>query len=162
MSELQQAQSEARPMSKMDEKKRQIYIERRKRALNKGIPEDKVDQHLAKEDFERLPLETRVQHMIDTAFRRLAQEIVSLEYNDQMLSAAMDVNFRAIAKMLEKLGIPREQQLELLKEAKEDIEKDLAARKAKQDAEATANMKAETEQAGEPPAPPDEATVFGG
>jgi hypothetical protein len=153
-------------MSKMDEKKRQIYIERRKRALNKGIPEDKVDQHLAKEDFERLPLETRVQHMIDTAFRRLAQEIVSLEYNDQMLSAAMDVNFRAIAKMLEKLGISREQQLELLKEAKEDIEKDLAARKAKQDEEAaakqTANMKAETEQAGEPTAPPDEATVFGG
>lgn len=160
MSELQQ--SDSKPLSKIDEKRRQIYIERRKRAINKGVPEDKVDEHLAREDFEKLPLETRVHHMIDTAFQRLAQEIVSLQYNDQMLSAAMDVNFRAIAKMLEKLGLPRDQQLVLLKEAKEDIERDLAERKAKEEAQKAEAMKVETEQRGEPPPPPEDATVFGG
>lgn len=166
MSELQKDGTEAKPLSRLDEKRRSIHMERRRRAVNKGIPEAEVDQFLAKEDFENLPLETRVSHMIDTAFKRLAAEVVNLQYNDQLLSAAMDVNFRSIAKMLEKVGVSREQQLAFLKEAKEDIERDLEMRKEAgikaAEAKQVESMKAETEQAGPPSAAPEEATIFGG
>lgn len=155
-----------KPLTRIEEKRRRIYFERRQRAINKGVPVEQVDAVLAREDFERLPLEERVHHMVDAAFRKLAEEMVALQYNDQLLSAAMDVNFRAMAKMLEKLGLPRDQQLTLLAEAKEDIEKEQkgreeAAAAATAAAEATA-MKDATEKAGEPLPPPEEATIFGG
>lgn len=150
-----------RTVSNVDEKKARIRAERRQRLINQGTPADKVDEVMAQEDWERLPIEKRVQLMIEGSLQNIAKDVIGLHHNDQLLAASMDVNFRAITKALKKLGVTSEDILGFMKEAQEEA---VAEIKAKQEREPTKQEDVEgiAEQPGTPAAPPEEATVFGG
>jgi hypothetical protein len=106
--------------------------------------------------------------------QHLAQEMVNLRHNDQVLADAMDLNFRAVAKALELAGIPLDKQQEIIKLAQEEIQKDREGmaeaqkkavehmeKKAKDESEKEA-VETETDVPGEAPPAPTEATQFGG
>jgi len=170
-------------------KRQKIMRERYQRLVNKGIDPKKIPLMLAEEDYKNKPLDQKFEEYkrLDTAMsRRLAQDINALQYNDGVLADSMEVNFRAFAKMLVKLGLSSEDQKLLVKEAEEEIraerqhrieaQKAAAEERAKKMREAKEQkMKEELVKAegkelsgldqGPPPeeAPaPEGATVFGG
>lgn len=159
--------SEPQKLSKIDVKRMQIYQQRRERHIAAGVPPDKVDETIAREDYERLPPDGKIRR-IETAFanysRAVAKEMKDLEHNDTILADSMDVNFRAIAKMLVALGMPLEKQREFLELAKEEMKAELAAREAARNTRIAqpGDMSGTLTQSGEAPPPPEEATVFGG
>jgi hypothetical protein len=169
-------------------KRQKIWMERFKRLLNKGVAKEKIPAILAKEDYDNMPLAEKFEQYKKTDLamtRRLAGDINSLQYNDGVLADSMEVNFRAFAKMLVKLGLSSEDQKALVKEAEDEIkaerEKKIeqqklaaemrmkAAREAQEKKVKEELLKAEGKEAsldqGPPPEeipPPEEATVFGG
>jgi hypothetical protein len=174
--------------NKIQMKRFQVYLERRKRAINKGIPEEKVDQYLREEDYRNMPVAEKVQRLegiMSSTFQGFSQDIIHLRQNDGHIADAFDINNRAVFKMLEKLGLTPEQQKELMKEAADEHEADkkakiearkkaeelakqaqLEAQKKASEAKEKANIVQETKdekhpepQGAEPPA---EATQFGG
>jgi hypothetical protein len=160
-------------LSKLQIKKMQQYQERRRRLLNKGVPEAQVDAVIAREDYEALPVGDKLKRLegfIASALGQLGQEITALRENDQVLSEAMDVNFTAVARALVKLGVPLEEQRAIIDAVNAEIEEAMekrkaAAKKAQDEANqkaAAQNLAAQAEEAGEPPPPPEEATQFGG
>lgn len=159
-----------RRLTKLDQKRMQIYQQRRDRLISAGVPPEQVDEKIEDEDYARLPTETKLRRM-DTAFgsaiRQLSKEMQDLKHNDVILADALDVNFRSIAKMMDKLGISREEQQKFLAEAKEDMARELEARQraadqAQREGHAPAELEESVTQAGEPLPPPDGATVFEG
>lgn len=160
-------------LSKIQLKKMQQYQERRRRMINKGVPEAQVDAVIAREDYEKLPVADKLKRMegfIASALGQLGQEMTNLRHNDQVLSEAMDVNFTAIARALVKLGISNEEQKAIIDAVNEELEqaaqrRQEAAKKAHEEAQKKAaadDLAAQAEPAGEPPPPPEEATQFGG
>ncbi len=172
--------------SAMDEKRRKIYLERRQRAIGKGVSEDKVDQVLAEEDYRALPIDKKLERFIlsvNQAFRALAGDIQTLQSNNNIIADAFDVNLRAIAICFEKLGLSKEDQGAIIasavaqaeeerkaaQEAKklEDATKSQVADLAKESAMAEASLrKAEgrpelIDEEGAPAPIPDGATTFG-
>jgi DNA-binding transcriptional MerR regulator len=161
--------NEPKQLSKMDIKRQQIYAERRKRHINNGVPAEKVGEVMAKEDFERLPIDKRVQMMIAGSTQSLAQEIINLQYNDSILATAMDVNFRALKKAFDRLGVSSEQLTQCLTEARAEVQSEMEEKAKKAREEATESPEAVREavediadKAGKPAEAPPEATVFGG
>lgn len=160
-------------LSKMQMKKIQQYQERRRRLINKGVPEAQVEAVIAREDYEALPVAEKLKRLegfVASALGQLGQEMSNLRHNDQVLSEAMDVNFTAIARILEKLGVSHDDQRKILDAVNEEIEAAAqrrmeAAKKAQEEAKkkaATDDLAAQAEPSGEPPPPPAEATTFGG
>lgn len=166
------AQPEKRP-SKNDLKRQQIFQDRMKRHMGKGMNAQQAYLAIQKEDYERLPITEKMKRLEATmmgGLQSLAQELANLQHNDQVLADAMDANFRAITKIFVKLNVPQEEQAKLLIECDAEIK---AERKAKAEARAAAAKKAqevaekkevvaEVGKAGEPAPPPEGATEFGG
>ena len=162
-------------LSKMEQKRQQIYIDRRNRKLKEGVPEQIVDQVLAREDYERLPPDAKIQRlegMIKGVLGQISNDVQALRQNDATIAQAMDVNFRALGKALNKLGITAEDQRALMAEAYDELKAEYAAKEA---AKAASKEHAVAEQVlvqedhqGEAPtseAPvetPEGATSFGG
>jgi hypothetical protein len=168
-------------VNKVQMKKFQIYLERRKRAINKGIPEERVDQYLREEDYRNMPVAEKVQRLegiMSSTFQGLSQDVVRLRQNDGHIADAFDINSRAIFKMMVKLGITSEQQKDILKESADEFDAEKKAKvEARQKAAEEAQKKTLEEQerakivqetkaeknpepqGAEPPA---EATQFGG
>lgn len=110
--------------SKIDMKRMQARVEKRKRLLNEGVPADKVDLVLAREEYKALSPDSKIERMqtiLSGSFEQLQQNLSALHHNDQVLSGSLTVNFRAMAKCLELLGISKEKQQELLKQADEEF-----------------------------------------
>lgn len=130
-------------VNKVQMKRIQAYLERRRRAINKGIPEDKVDRYLAEEDWKNMPVPEKVgrlEHMIAQTFRGLSQDIVKLRQNDSTIGEAFDINNRMVFKMMMSLGITPEQQKKFAEEATAEYAADL---KTKQEAEKAAQAAAQ-------------------
>jgi len=164
--------NEDRKPTKLEEKRRKIYMDRLQRHMSKGMTAEQAHMKIMEEDYERLPIEAKLKRLEQAcmqAIQRLAHELGSLQNNDQVIADAMDANFRAITKALAKLGVPGEEQVAFLKEAEAEINQDRAARKAAYEAQqqraASAQEQALVEQvidkSGEA-TPPEGATEFGG
>ncbi len=184
---LDPAADKARRQTKAELKRQQIYIERRNRLINKGVDPSKVDLMLAEEDYRNLPIEDKFERFamnVNQSFRMFGQDMQALQHNNTVLADAMDVNFRAMALCLERAGLPKEVQGELIKEAEKQINAERLAKleakqkeeelRRKQAVEAAEQGRAESElrkaegkpdlvdEPGEPAPVPDGATQFGG
>ncbi len=170
--------SEARRITKADMKRMQAYEERKRRLINKGVAPDKVDGVIAAEDYNALPVEKkfeRLEKLTSQLFQGLQKDIMALRHNDGVIADAMDINLRAVARSLEKAGVTKEMQGQIIREVETELraeqqkrmEEQQAARKAKSEKELMeleAGKKTtllETEPA-IPAEEPAEATVFGG
>ena len=176
----------AQKMTKLQEKQVKAHMERRQRLINKGVPKEKVDMYIAQEDYEKMPLEKKVKRLeqiIQGTFQNFALELHNLRYNDGVLADSMDLNFKAFAKMLVKMGMPLEDHRAFIEEAQREIieergkvaEAAAAEAKARTEKEMADNEKKVAEEAlkaaetavggvdanGSPIVPP-EATQFGG
>jgi hypothetical protein len=122
--------SQARKVSKIDMKRSAALQERRQRLINKGTDPAKVDQIIAQQDWEEMPLDKKVKRLegiISSSMQQIAHDIRSLQMNDKILADAMDLNFTSISKALEKLGLDKDLQSSILHEAEKEM---LEARKA--------------------------------
>ncbi len=165
----------ARRPTKLEIKRAEIYKERRARAINNGVPEDKVEAHLAAEDYKNLPLDEKFekfQSLTAQALIGLQQDIMNLQHNDTVIADAMDINLKAMARALEHAGIDKERQQSIMKEVEQEIQRDQqqmkvareAARKVAREAQEKKTVESEVDKgpADETPIPlPDGATVFG-
>ena len=138
-----------RKPTKLEEKRRKIYIDRMQRHMAKGMTAEAAHMKIQEEDYDRLPIEAKLKRLEQAcmgAIQRLAQELGSLQNNDQVIADAMDSNFRAITKALVKLGAPGEEQVAFLKEAEEEIKRDRESRQKVVEQHAAA-IQAESEKA---------------
>lgn len=173
--ESQEVATGARKPTKVELKRAQIYQERRARAINNGVPEDKVDATLAAEDYKNSSLEdkfTRFQNLAVHALQGLQQDILNLRHNDTVIADAMDVNLKAMARALEHAGVDIATQQGIMQDVEKELQKEQqmqkAAREAANKAAREKNEKKTVESeidkpSDEAPVPlPDGATVFGG
>jgi hypothetical protein len=160
-------------LSKMQQQKQKIFRDRMQRLTSKGMTPQQAYVALQKEDYERLPVTEKMKRLEATmigAIQQLGHELQMLQQNDQIIADAMDANFRAITKILTKLGVSAEEQGKLLAESENEIKADrqakFDARKAemeKQHEEAKkAEIVKEAPKSGEPEPAPEDATTFGG
>lgn len=169
-------------LTKVDMKRQKDRDERRRRLANKGVPVERIDETLALEDHQNLSPERRIEKLeglVVRLFQGLQRDILSLQHNDGVITDALDINLRAMAKCLEKAGIDRDQQgviiteveTELREEQRKAMEARQAAEKAAEEASVLERIKAEVSKkpslvgAEEEKAPtevPDGATVFEG
>ena len=162
--------------NKVNAKQQQIYNERARRLINQGVDPSKVDQIIAKEDYERMsPAQkiSRLESMIVRTNRGIASDISTITENQRTLADFMDVNFAAFSKILESLGVSKEKQREIVEGVEAEF---LAKRQAEEEEKAKAlhesleaQAKKHVEQTVDVPAPkdspaetPEGATVFGG
>jgi len=163
-----------RKISKLELKRAQIYQERRQRLINRGVPEEKVDATIAAEDYKELPIEEkfdRFEKLMMGALQGMQRDIMALRHNDGVVAEAMDINLQAMARCLEKAGVSREAQSDIIKavdaEMREAHEKQVAAQAAAMREQREKQEKQTVEKEVDKPrsedeAPtPDGATVFG-
>lgn len=171
---------EPKKMSKIDEKRQRILMERVQRKMGSGMSREQAIMSIQKEDFDALPLDkkfARLESVVANSLRGLSQEVMNLSQGHMAIADAFDINYRAIQKILTKLGVaPDEQkvfideaQREVIEERKKIIEERHARIQSERDAAEKARMEAEAKPAEKQvaePAPegseiPKEATVFG-
>lgn len=161
--------------TKAELKRIQQYQERLRRFMNRGLNEEQARQAIAKEDWDNLSPDKKIaqlQHFMVQVFRGLQGDIDNLRHNDGELADSMDINFRAFARMAEKLGVSIEEQQAFVAQAVNEIqvEKDrLAAEQKAQEKKAqdssdvsTFKEEARLEDASGTPETPEGATEFGG
>ena len=176
---------ELRPPTKLQDKRRQILIDRVKRWMNKnpGKTEQEALMAIQLEDYERMPVGDklkRLEAMFAGSMQQIGQDMMSLRHNQFALADAYDVNYRAISKMFAKLGISLEDQAKVMKEAADEFEAERKAAVEKHEAEQRekmekmkvaqekGEMEREAAEVNKPTAgpqgaePPADATVFGG
>lgn len=147
-------------VSKIDHKRAQIYEERRRRLLNRGVPEAQVDAVMAAEDYRNLPLAERFmrfEKMVLGALEGLQRDIISLRHNDSVIAESMDVNLRAMSLCLEKAGVSKEAQSDIIKQVDTQLRQERAQRASaaeQKTIESQIDAEGQTEV-------PEGATVFG-
>ena len=160
-----------RKPTKAELKRAQVFQERVNRKVNKGMSQEQAFQEVQKEDHESQPLPQRmgkIESVLAGAFKEISQEMQSLRHNDGIISEAFDVNYRAIGKMFELLGIDKNKQKDIVEAAvKEMNEAREAAKKAQAEAKEKARFVEEIKSAkiltpDEVVQAPAGATVFGG
>lgn len=170
--------SKPKKPNKIELKRQQIYEERRRRLINSGIPEDKVDQTIAAQDYAELPVEKKIQRleqMLTGSVQALVNDIQALQHNDKVIADALDINMKAMSRCLDKAGISLEDQSRIIAEVAEELRlEDEKAAISREQAQADvlekqvatdALMEAENGLSGakeeSAPSTPDGATVFG-
>lgn len=170
--------AEPRKPTKIEIKRAQQREERRRRLINQGVPEDKVDQVMVNEDYNNLPLDRRFQDFrsqVVKAIQALSMDVMNLQHNDRVIADAMDTNMRAMSKCLNKVGVPTEDQAQIMKDViselteerakqqqaiAEEQQKSVEAQIEEELASAERGIVSSEEPEGSPI--PDGATVFGG
>jgi hypothetical protein len=151
-------------ISKLDEKKMRILQERRQRLLNRGVPPDKVDEVMQREDYERLPAAdkvSRLESLIVSTVRGIQSDLNQLHQNQKFLADSMDLNFMAFEQMLMKLGLTGEQQKEIMAAAEQVFAQREKERAEAEEAAQNASIEASVDEPGEAEVP-EGATTFGG
>lgn len=168
--------SQAKRMTKADIRRMQAHEERKRRLINNGTDPDKVEATIAAQDYAALPLEKkfdRMDRVMSQALRALQQDIMSLRHNESLIADAMDINLRAVARSLEKAGVTKEMQIDIIKTVETEVrdeqrrraEAQQAAHKAKSEKELMeneANTKPSLTNEATPADAPEGATTFGG
>jgi hypothetical protein len=122
------------------------YAERREKLLANGVKPEAVDGVIAQMDFEALSVENQVKVMsrnLNNILGQLMTDVASLKHNDEVLADSMDLNFRAMARCLEKAGVKPEEQQAIIGEVQKEMETEI---KARMEAEAEAIKKQAAEQ----------------
>jgi uncharacterized protein YoaH (UPF0181 family) len=144
--------------SKMEQKRQQIFIDRIRRHMAAGMTQEQAVAAIAKEDYERLPVDAklaRIEKVFSNAHAGLANDLNQVHANQVDLADTMDVNFRAFGKMLERLGLKPEDQKACFDAAAAEINAEQAAAKKE-------HLQASIDTGGdEAPAVPEGATVQG-
>lgn len=165
--------SEPRRLSKAEIKRMRDREERKRRLLNKGVPQDKVDAIMAEEDFRNLSADKkcdRLHSLFATVVKGLQADIMALRHNDSVIADAMDINLKAMSMCLTKAGISSEMQESIIKEVEKEIREDqrkkaiveAETRRKLADKMEAAKLKASaSEEAPEEEELPEGATVFG-
>jgi hypothetical protein len=175
---------EPKKLSKIDQKRQQIFFDRLKRHMGKGLTQEQAIQAMQQEDYNAMPLEKKFQgleRLVSQSLRNLSNDIMIMSQNHMAISDAFDINYRAIQKAFIKLGLSNEEQGVLIAEAQKEViearKKEMeardnarsAAQQAQREAVEKAAVEAELASKGkvQEPAPegseiPKEATVFGG
>lgn len=158
---------EARKPNKFEQKRQKILAERIQRKIAKGMSPDNAVASIQREDYEALPDSDKIKRLESAMihnFQRLAGDINTLKSNQDQLADIMDVNFRAFEKMLLKLGIPLQEQLDTMTLVAEEIKTEREARAVAKQVEEEEAKKASlvdsVDQSGTPEVP-EGATVFG-
>lgn len=116
-------------VSSIGKKRAKMRAEKRARMINQGLPEDQADAILESQDAKKVSLEEIIRQVVNASsgsIQGLVKDIQALHHNQQQLALAMDVNFRAMSKMLERVGVPLDVQTQLIEYAQRDIEADMA------------------------------------
>lgn len=163
--------------AKFDAKKARKREKREQDLVALGVAPDRAKQVIARREYDAAPLAERLrrlEQMTAGAIQGIAEDLNALKHNDSAISEAIDINFRAFSKALEKIGVTGEQQRQLVEEAKMEIDAELAVRDAQAQAAAEAEQKAQIDAqekaqvtaavdvAGDTPPPHEDAVVFGG
>lgn len=164
----------------IDAKRQAIREERKKRLMNKGVSEQRAEEMISNQDYDNLSDDKKIQRLENLfvqTFQGLQRDILALRHNDGLIADAMDINLKAMSKCLEKAGITKEQQGEIIKEVEAELREE---QKRKMEAQAMAEKmasdqsekirmeelsKEESKLSGSEPAGsdiPSEASVFGG
>ena len=122
-------------ITKLDEKRMRAFQERMRRWMNnhpdkvKGKSDPEAAQiaamALQQEDYDNLPIDQkfqRLENVVVGSLKKLGEDLVTVQHNQYSISDAFDVNYRAIAKMFAKLGIPLEEHNKFMKEAQAEFE----------------------------------------
>jgi hypothetical protein len=185
----------AKKVKKLESRKKEVLEDLKKTGLSPDVLEQHANAILAREQYDKLSLSekvTRLEQMVVQGFQGIGGEMRDLQHNDFELADAMDVNFRALSKVMAKLNVPPEEMVRYCEEARAEMaaeraefqKKQQAARetKAAEATSATPNVPAadagalkavgevaekrevtkEIDKAGEAPPEPEAATVFGG
>lgn len=111
-------------VSKIDQKRQQIFRDRMERFIAKGMTPEQAVEAIQREDYERLPVPDKIKRLEGALIGNLqaiAGDMSNLRKNQTDLADAMDVNFRGFEKILAKLGVSVEDQRAMLKEAEDEI-----------------------------------------
>ena len=113
---------------------------RRKELLASGIKEEQVEGVLAQEEFRRLPIDQKVNFLMDSihnaqriyneTIRELAGEMVALRQNQEAIADAFDVNLKALEKVLGTLGVSEETLKSILEKVTQEFLTEKAAQQA--------------------------------
>jgi hypothetical protein len=176
---------EPKKMSKLDQKRQQIFMDRLKRYVGKGMTQEQALNAMQKEDYDAMPLDkkfSRLETIVAQSFRNLSTEVMNLHQNHLAIADAFDINYRTIQKLFVKLGVSPEEQKVFVDEAQKEViearKREIEARdnaraaamQAQQDVQEKAAVQAEMvpnansiqPAAAEGSPIPKEATVFGG
>jgi len=132
---------EPKKMSKMEQKRQQILMDRLKRKMGEpnkdGSPktQQQAIQEMQREDYEAMPPDkkiARLEGIVSQSFQNLAQDLMGLHQSHLAISDAFDINYRATQKMFIKLGISNEDQKVIIAEAEKEV---IASKQAAIDAE---------------------------
>ncbi len=118
-----------------------------------GLSDEQMAARLAREQYLKLPIDQKIRKLeqfISASVAKLGEEMVNLRHNDQVIADAMDVNFRAMSKLMTKLGVSPEEQGKVLEEAQQEVADNLAAR---------ANLRREAMLKAVPPVAQEEITA---
>lgn len=132
--DAKKAEREAKIQARLAELQKQHmeqYNKRRERLLAKGVKPEMVDAILQQQDFESLPVDKRVNLMarnLNNLLGQVFRDIDALKHNDTVLADSMDLNFRAMAKCLEKAGVAPEDQKAIIEETQKELEAEIKAR----------------------------------
>lgn len=122
-------------------------IERRREELLTihGVKEEQVDAVLAQEEFRRLPIDQKVNHLMNSihnaqriyneTIRELAGELVAIRDNQEAIADAFDINLKSLESILLGLGVTEAVQKASVEAATAKFMADKAAQqKAREDA----------------------------
>jgi hypothetical protein len=183
--EMRKGKAGVKKITPIDMKRIKALQERVRRWMNAnpGKTETEAMQAIQQEDYDRMPVEKkllRLENIIRGFMGQVGEDIMTLQQNQYSVSDAFDINYRAVAKMLVKLGLPVEEHAKFMKEAQDEvvaerkaaIEKHIEEEKKKMEAQAAviekAKMEAEAKESGKPSTEskgaelPKDATIFGG
>jgi len=164
----------------IDAKRQAIREEKKRRLMNKGISEERAEEMVSMQEHDNVSDEkkiTRLENLFIQTFQGLQRDILALRHNDGVIADAMDINLKAMSKSLEKAGVSKEQQGEIIKEVemelreeqRKKLEAQEMARKMSEDQLEKERMDALAKedkglQTSEPEGSeiPTEASVFGG
>jgi transposase len=137
-------------LSKIDEKRQEIFRERVSRKMGEGKTEDQAVNAILREDYNALPLDqkfARLESMVSGTIQSLMSNINTLRQNERVVADAFDINYRAVEKMFKRLGIPEEEQNAIIDECRKNVIAERAQFMAEQEAAQQAQAGALSEKA---------------
>lgn len=126
----------------IDAKRQAIREERKRRLMNKGVSEQRAEEMILNQDHDNLSDDKKIQRLetlFVQTFQGLQRDIIALRHNDGVIADAMEINLKAMSKCLEKAGISKEQQGEIIKEVESELREE---QKRKMEAQAMAEKMA--------------------
>lgn len=113
---------------------------RRSELIAAGLDEKMVERVLDQEEFERLPIDQKVNRVVASmdhhlnvmhaSLKTLAKDIVALRQNDTVISDAHDVNLRGIYLMFESLGLTADKQRAFMEQAQKWLDSEKSAQES--------------------------------